>query len=170
MAVAQTWNEVNRVNERVRNKLREKGLIGSNDSEVEALEHVDLTNAQKRDFNNYQPGTPIIFNQPVGRIPQGARGTYISVVERGVLVEYNRTWHLITNKVLNRITVCKPKTLSLSAGDKLQLKANRRMVSGARVTNGEIVTVECVHKDGRIALRDGRTLNPGTANSSRAML
>ncbi|MCI0537983.1 MAG: relaxase domain-containing protein [Verrucomicrobiales bacterium] len=55
VVVAQTWNEVNRVNECVRSRLREKGLLGNEEKEVEALEHVDLTNAQKRDHRYYPP-------------------------------------------------------------------------------------------------------------------
>jgi conjugative relaxase-like TrwC/TraI family protein len=159
--VAQTWNEVNAVNECVRAEMREKRLLGHNETEVVALEHVHLTNAQKRDGRYYPFCAPVVFNQPVGRIPRGAQGMYISAVERGVLVEYNRDWHLISHRQLDRITVCKPKKMSLAHGDRLQLKANRVTSSGAKVTNGEIVTVECVHEDGRIALRDGRTLDPG---------
>ncbi len=70
--------------------------------------------------------------------------------------------HTVTLRSIEdgRITVCKPRKLLLAHGDRLQLKANRRLESGAAATNGEIVTVECVHEDGRIALRDGRTLDP----------
>jgi conjugative relaxase-like TrwC/TraI family protein len=161
VVVAQTWKEVNAVNESVRARLREKKLLGEKETEVVALEHLDLTNAQKRDSRYFPSSSPVVFNQPVGRIPRGARGTYISTVEHGVLVEYNRDWHLISNRQLDRITVCQPKKLPLAHGDKLQLKANRVTSTGARVANGEIVTVECVHEDGRIALRDGRTLDPG---------
>jgi conjugative relaxase-like TrwC/TraI family protein len=159
VVVAQTWNEVHKVNECVRAKLRKKGLLGSNETEVEALEHVDLTNAQKRDGRYYPPCAPVVFNQPVGRVPRGAKGTFISTVERGVLIEVGRDWHLVAHKQLDRITVCQPRKISLALGDKLQLKANHRMASGTTVTNGEIVTVKSVHADGRIALRDGRTLD-----------
>ncbi len=161
VVVAQTWHEVNAVNMSVRARLREKGLLGENETEVTALQHIDLTNAQKRDCRYYPFSAPIVFNRPVGRIPQGARGMYVTTVERGVLVEFNRDWHLISQRQLDRITVCQPKRLSLAHGDKLQLKANRITSSGVRVANGGIVTVECVHEDGRIALRDGRTLDPG---------
>ena len=39
------------------------------------------------------------------------------------------------------------------------MKANRALASGARVTNGELVTVKGVEGDGRIALTDGRILD-----------
>ena len=159
VVVAQTWNEVHKVNERVRAKLRAKKLLGQNDTEVEALERVDLTNAQKRDGRYYPERAPIVFNQPVGRLPRGAKGTFVNVVERGVIVEVAGKWQLVTRRQLDRITVCQPRKISLAHGDKLQLKANGRLSSGATVTNGEIVTVKKVHETGRIILQDGRTLD-----------
>ena len=37
VVVAQTWNEVNRVNDCVRSRLREKGLLGNQETQVEAI-------------------------------------------------------------------------------------------------------------------------------------
>lgn len=159
VAVAQTWSEVHRVNERVRAKLREKRLLGETETEVEALERIDLTNAQKRDARCYSAQAPIMFNQPVGRVPRGAKGSFVSMVKRGVVIEVAGAWHLVSRKQLDRITVCQPRKLSLAQGDKLQLKANGRLSSGATVTNGEIVTVKNAHADGRVVLQDGRTLD-----------
>jgi ATP-dependent exoDNAse (exonuclease V) alpha subunit len=159
VAVAQTWSEVHRVNERVRAKLREKKLLGETETEVEALERIDLTNAQKRDGRSYPAKAPVVFNQPVGRLPRGAKGTFVSAVERGVVIDVGGEWHLVSRKQLDRITVCQPRKISLARGDKLQLKANGRLSSGATVMNGEITTVKNVHADGRIALQDGRTLD-----------
>ena len=61
-------------------------------------------------------------------------------------------------KELDRITVCQPKELALSNGDRLQLKANSKAQDGRRLANGELVTIEEIHADGRIALNDGRVL------------
>lgn len=161
VVVAQTWNEVHRVNERIRSKLREKGLLGPKETEIEALEHVDLSVAQKRDGRFYPPCAPVVFNQPVGSVPRGAKGTFVSAVERGVIIEIGGDWHLVSRKQLDRITVCEPRKIALSRGDRLQLKANRKLSSGTTVANGEIVTVKSVHADGRISLQDGRTFDTG---------
>jgi len=40
-------------------------LLGAADSEVQALERIDLTNAQKRDERFYPPDAVIVFNQKV---------------------------------------------------------------------------------------------------------
>ena len=55
VVVSQTWAEVRRVNERVREKLKSKGLVGANDVTIQTLEKVDLTNAQKRDVDFIRP-------------------------------------------------------------------------------------------------------------------
>ena len=41
----------------------------------------------------------------------------------------------------------------------MHLKANRKLASGGRVTNGELVTVKSVQSDGDIKLTDGRILD-----------
>jgi ATP-dependent exoDNAse (exonuclease V) alpha subunit len=65
VVVSQTWGEVHRVNSRVRDALKGKGLLGAADSAVQALERIDLTNAQKRDERFYPPDAVIVFNQKV---------------------------------------------------------------------------------------------------------
>jgi hypothetical protein len=60
---------------------------------------------------------------------------------------------------LDKITVCLPRKIEVAEGDRLHLKANRKLVSGARVTNGELVTVKSVHVSGKIELTDGRILD-----------
>lgn len=64
----------------------------------------------------------------------------------------------------------------MSTGDHLHLKTNRKLASGGRVTNGELVTVKSVHPDGGVELTDGRILDssfreflPGYAVTSYAL-
>jgi len=78
-----------------------------------------------------------------------------------VLIETGGKFVKVSNKMLDRISVCQPHECSISAGDRLHLKANRRLGSGGRVTNGELVTVKSVRADGGIELSDGRVLDSG---------
>jgi hypothetical protein len=50
---------------------------------------------------------------------------------------------------------------AIAAGDRLHLKANRKLDSGGRVTNGELVSVKSIGADGGIELTDGRVLDAG---------
>jgi len=159
VVVSQTWAEVHRVNSSVRDALKGKGLLGAADSVVQALDKLDLTNAQKRDERFYPPEAIVVFNQKVRAAQPGDKGKLAGIVKAGVLIEINGKFVTVPNKLLNRVTVCQTRDISLASGDRLHLKANRKLMSGGRVTNGELVTVNSVKSDGGIELTDGRILD-----------
>jgi len=80
-----------------------------------------------------------------------------AITDKHILVESNDRIRPVALKDVDRITVCQPKELALSTGDRLQLKANSQS-HGSRLANGELVTIKEIHADGRIALNDGRML------------
>jgi conjugative relaxase-like TrwC/TraI family protein len=159
VVVSQTWAEVHRVNSKVRDALKGKGLLGANDVTVEILDKLDLTNAQKRDKRFYPQDAVIVFNQKVRQAEPGKRGKLAGIVKAGVLVEIDGKCVTVSNKVLDKINVCLSREIPVAQGDKLHLKANRKLASGARVTNGELVTVKAALADGKIKLADGRILD-----------
>lgn len=159
VVVSQTWGEVHRVNSRVRDALKSKGLLGANDTTVQVLERLDLTNAQKRDERFYPQDVVVIFNQKVREAEPGAKGKLAGILKTSVLVEVGGKFVTVSNKMLNHISVCQPRELSIATGDRLHLKANRKLASGGRVTNGELVTAKSVRPDGGIELTDGRVLD-----------
>ncbi len=159
VVVSQTWAEVHRVNSRVRDALKAKGLLGANDTTIQALDKLDLTNAQKRDGRFYPPEAVVVFNQKVREANPGAKGKLAGIVKLGVLVEVDGKFITVSNKLLDRITVCQQREIALSAGDRLHLKANRKLATGGRVTNGELVAVKSLRADGVVELADGRVLD-----------
>jgi len=159
VVVSQTWAEVHRVNSQVRDALKGKGLLGAKDVAVQALDKLDLTNAQKRDERFYPKDAVIVFNQKVRQAEPGTKGKLMGVVKAGVLAEVDGKCVTVSNKLLDKITVCLPREISIAENDRLHLKANRRLATGARVTNGELVTVKTVRADGGIELTDGRVLD-----------
>ena len=160
MVVSQTWAEVHRVNSRVRDALKAKGLLGPNDTTVQVLDKLDLTNAQKRDERFYPKDAVVVFNQKVREAEPGAKGKLAGIVKAGVLIEVNGKFVTVSNKMLDRVSVCQTRELTVAPGDRLHLKANRKLASGGRVTNGELVAVKSVRADGGIELADGRVLDP----------
>jgi conjugative relaxase-like TrwC/TraI family protein len=159
VVVSQTWAEVHRVNLKVRDALKAKGLLGANDVAVQALDKLDLTNAQKRDKRFYPQDATIVFNQKVRQAEPGMRGKLAGIVKAGVLVEIDGKCVMVSNKMLDKINVCLPREIRLTQGDKLHLKANRRLASGTRITNGELVVVKSIGINGDIELTDGRILD-----------
>jgi hypothetical protein len=159
VVVSQTWGEVHRVNSRVRDALKGKGLLGAADTMVQVLDKLDRTNAQKRDARFYPSDVIVVFNQKVSTAQPGAQGKLTGIVKVGVLIEVGGKFVTVPNKLLDRITLCQTREVNLASGDRLHLKANRKLISGGRVTNGELVTVQNVQSDGGIKLTDGRILD-----------
>ncbi|HTQ50100.1 MAG TPA: AAA family ATPase, partial [Candidatus Acidoferrales bacterium] len=159
VVVSQTWGEVHRVNSRVRDALKSKGLLGASDTTIQVLDKLDLTNAQKRDKRFYPPEAVVVFNQKIQKKEPGTTGKLAGVVKLGVLVEVEGKFVTVSNKLLNRITVCRPREIAISTGDRLHLKANRKLAAGGRATNGEFVLVKAVRADGMVELADGRVLD-----------
>jgi conjugative relaxase-like TrwC/TraI family protein len=166
VVVSQTWGEVHRINSRARDALKTKGLLGTDDTAIEVLERIDLTNAQKRDERFYPQDAVIIFNQKVHKAEPGTQGKLAGILKAGVLVEVDGAFVTVSNRLLNRLTVCQTREISVAEHDRIYLKANRKLASGGRVTNGELVTIKSVRPNGEIELTDGRVLD----NSFREFL
>ena len=158
VVVSQSWNEIHKVNDQVRLGLKAQKLIGNNETTVTALERQNLTDAQKRDKRSYQPDSVLVFNRPTAGFKSGSVGKLRSLTDKHLLIEADHRIRPVPFKELDKITVCQPKELSLSTGDRLQLKANDKSQDGRKLANGELVTVKKIHADGRMALDDGRTL------------
>jgi conjugative relaxase-like TrwC/TraI family protein len=158
VVVSQSWNEIHKVNEQVRVGLKAQKLIGADETTVTALERQDLTDAQKRDKRFYQSDSVLVFNRPTAGFKSGSAGKLRGITDKHLLIEADNRIRPVPFKEADKITVCQPKELSLSSGDRLQLKANAQSQDGRRLANGELVTVKQIHADGRIALKDGRVL------------
>ena len=158
VVVAQTWAEIHKVNDAVRQSLKTEGLIAEEERMVATLERNDLTDAQKRDSRFYDGETVLVLNRDAGGFKKGQIARFLGVNKNGVIIETDHKVGSIATKHLNRLTACRRKELALSIGDRLQLKANAAVSDGRRLANGELVTVHAVSASGEIALDDGRVM------------
>jgi conjugative relaxase-like TrwC/TraI family protein len=159
VVVSQSWSEIHKVNEQVRNGLKSQKLIGEIEMVVKVLERLDLTDAQKRDKRFYNPDSVLVFNRNAAGFKAGEAGRLLGITEKHLLIQAGNHIRPVPFQHLDKLTVCQPKELSLSSGDRLQLKANGEAVDGRKLANGELVTVKQVHPDGQITLDDGRVLS-----------
>jgi conjugative relaxase-like TrwC/TraI family protein len=158
VVVSQSWSEIHKVNDQVRNRLKAQRLIGVEDTNITSLERLDLTNAQKRDKRFYNPDSVLVFNRSASGFKPGDTGRLRGMANEHLLVECNNRIRPVSFEHLDKITVCQPKELALCTGDRLQLKANGKSENGRKLANGELVVVKEIQPDGRIALDDGRML------------
>jgi len=160
IVVSQTRAEVREINTAIRERLRERKLIADTETEVTALEPVDLTTAQKTEARFYQKDSVIVFNRDVRGCHRGEQGKLIGVTANRVAIEVRGKVQQVPLSHVDHITVCRSHALKLSPGDKLQLKANSTTADGRKLANGEVVAVADVKTNGAIRLQDGRVLPP----------
>jgi conjugative relaxase-like TrwC/TraI family protein len=160
IVVSQTRAEVREINDAIRERLRERGLLGGNETEVTALEQVDLTSAQKRDARHYPADCVLVFNRDLSGCVRGERGKLIGITAKRLALEVNGKVRHIPLTHLDHINICRERALSLSPGDRLQLKANSTSADGRKLANGEVVSVAQIKSTGAIRLADGRVLPP----------
>ena len=158
VVVAQTWSEIHKVNDAVRQALKSQSLIGSVEQSVVALERIELTDAQKRDQRFYDADSVLVMNRDAAGFRRGETARFLGVGKNGAIVETDHKVGCIAVKYLDRVTVCRRRELTLAAGDRLQLKANAATADGRRLANGELVTVRAIRAGGEIVLDDGRIL------------
>ena len=159
VVVSQSWNEIHKVNDAVRDALKRENIIDGNETVVTALQPMDWTNAQKRNARSYDSETVLVFNRNANNFKAGETAWLKSIEDEKLTVESEGRMVSIPFKQLDKITACRKKELPLSAGDKLQLKASGKSADGRKLANGELVTVKEIRPDGRIALTDGRVLD-----------
>ena len=158
IVVSQTWSEIDEVNERIRTDLRRRKLLADGEQTITSLKTVDLTEAQKQDSRFYPEDHVVVFNRRVARCQRGDVGRLRAITPSGAVIDTGHSLHLLKPAQLDAIGVCRPQPLALSQGDRLQLKANAVAANGARIANGELVTVAKIKMGGEIVLEDGRTL------------
>lgn len=158
IVVSQTWDEIDELNDKIRAKLRERRLLADGEEQITALRQIDLTAAQKQDRRFYPTDHVVVFNRKVGRCQPGDIGRVYGFVKGGAVIDTGYSLHRIKNAQLDTLNVCRPYPLPLSCGDRLQLKANAKTSAGAKLANGELVTIAKISPTGDIKLTDGRVL------------
>lgn len=158
IVVSQTWTEIDEINDRIRSGLRGRKLLSEEERTITAHKPLDLTTAQKQDARFYPEDHVIVFNRRVARCQRGDVGRLHAMTSKGAVLDTGHSLHWLKLAQLDAISVCKPQPLALSRGDRLQLKANAVAADGAKLANGELVTVAKIKAGGEIVLADGRTL------------
>jgi conjugative relaxase-like TrwC/TraI family protein len=163
LVVAQTWNEVNGVNEAIRTELQKGGRIGSAVA-LKTYQAVDLNEAQKRDARFYQPGQFAYLIQRYGRFAKGDLCPIAAANERGLVLIKDGRRSTMSYRHTHRLAITVERETNVAPGDRLQLKFNGKSKEGHGIANGELVTVRRIGADGSLTIEDDRltikTLSP----------
>ena len=169
LVVAQTREEVRNVNEAIRAKLQEAGKLGEG-IPFATFQPVDLDEAQKRDSRFYQEGHYVSFIRGYGRFARGELCPVVAANDHGVVIEKNGVRTTMSYRYADRFMVAAAKEMEIGAGDRLQLKFNGKSVEGARINNGELVTVAAVTRDGSLVVEDRAGARKTLAPTQRLLM
>ncbi len=156
LVVAQTWREVDAVNDAVRARLAAAGRLGPSVT-IQAYRTVDLTQAERREAAQYPPGTEIYFVRRYGRYQAGDRGIVVRASKGGLTLLKDGRRSPISFRYADRFVIIEARDVELAPGDRLQLKMNGKSAEGAAIANGELVTVRSIHGDGSMLVEDSRS-------------
>jgi ATP-dependent exoDNAse (exonuclease V) alpha subunit len=157
LVVSATHNDIANITAAIRENRRAAGELGR---ETAVLRHVPLnwTEAQKRDVRNYRAGQVLEFHRAVKGVSKNESLVVVRVDDGHVIAKnHHSREHRIGPKQAKAFSVHEQRSIDVAEDDRLLLMANRRE-PGFLATNGELVTVRGIDRDGRIALQDGRTL------------
>ena len=163
LVVAQSWDEVDAVNDAIRETLRSQGKIGDGLT-LDAFRVADLDSAQKRDIRSYQLGQHAFFLKGYGRFAKADLCEIRGADESGVVLRKNGRQSTISFRYTDRILVTRAAPMEVGPGDRLQLKFNGKSQEGLALANGELVTVRRLGADGSLAVENDagllKTLTP----------
>jgi ATP-dependent exoDNAse (exonuclease V) alpha subunit len=146
LVVSPTHAEGNRVTDVIRGRLKEEGKL-TKERMVEAWIPMHLTNAQKGDPTEYEPGDLIQFHQ-------NAKGGY----KKGTRLIVGEGMKL-PMEVVQHYEVYRPVQVPLAVGDRLRITAGGKAKDGKKLKNGSLFTVQGFNRRGDLIVDGGRVID-----------
>lgn len=145
LVVSPTHLEGEWITDEIRAQLKQCGRLGGGEHRLLALENANLTEAERSDPLNYEPGDVIVFHQNAKGHQKGER-----VVVGDAPLPLSEA---------SKFQVFHPAILPVAPGDVLRITRNGTTLDGKhRLNNGEIVTVKNFDARGNVVLKNGWTV------------
>ncbi|SFF14911.1 MobF family relaxase [Spirosoma endophyticum] len=155
LIVSPTHKQADSVTDAVRQKMQERGLLSKKEVSATRLNNLNLTEAERSDWRNFQAGQVILFNQNLPGIKRGSRWTVERSTEQGVTMqnEQGQSAPLPTVKS-SHYDVYHKSDISLAKGDSVRITRNGFDQDKTRLDNGQTMDVVKVSKQGDVLLRN----------------
>jgi len=142
LVVSPTHAELDRIQDAVRAGLKAKGKLGK-ERIVPTWVSTHLTDAQKKDATEYEPGYLVQFHQNAKGFKKGFR----------LIVGEEAT---VPTELAERFEVYRPTQLALAAGDRIRVTTGGTTKDGKhRLSTGTLLTVQGFNKRGDIVVDHG---------------
>lgn len=158
LVVCPTHAEGDRVTDAIRNRLRDAGRLGTEEREFVQLQPKHLTEAERGDPANYEPGDVIVFTQNAPRHKRGERIAYSAALTSEL------------PKLASRMQVYRQATIALAAGDRIRITHGGLTADGHRLNTGAVYDVAGFSGDGKVVLDNGWQLSTDWGHLARAFV
>jgi conjugative relaxase-like TrwC/TraI family protein len=162
LVVSPTHAEGRRVTEAIRGELKAAGQLGKTEKPFLQCRNLSLTEAERGDAKNYQPGYTVQFHQNVKGFSRGEKLTVTGRSDRGVIVTRgDGSSAVLPLSEAKKFSVYDSGELPIAAGDRLRITQNgftlpeKKRGKGHRLNNGAVYQVEGFTKGGDIRLTNG---------------
>src|SRR5262249_33571265 len=121
---------------------------------VSSLIPLPMTEPEKSDARNYEPGQVVQFRQHRKGVRAGSRWTVLSASRKGLQLEQetgDKTDLDLTKT--DDFEVYRKADLPLAKGDLIRITRNGRDAKEKSISNGQLLHVETIDKKGRIVCR-----------------
>ena len=148
LVVSPTHAEGDRITEAIRDGLKARRKL-SDERKITAWIPAHLTDAQKADPTEYEPGDLVQFHQNAKGFKKGAR----LLVREGIPPP---------TELANRFEVYRPALLTIAVGDRIRITAGAKTKDGKhRLANGSLMTIQGFTGHGDIIVDHGWVIDKG---------
>lgn len=143
LVISPTREQARKINQSIRQGLKQKRLIAQNQRMITILDNRYLTLAEKQDTRLYNKGDIIQVNQHIKGIKKGEKLT-VETIEDGKVIISNAqgTHHILPTQKAKDYDVCVPRQIPLSKGDEIRINKPRYDDNGKRLNNGTVLKIK----------------------------
>lgn len=154
LIISPTHQQGNEVTEAIREALKKEKLLGKKEIFTKKLINYNYTEAQKKDWRNYQEGQWVQFNQHLKGIKRGSIWKVEKVSPHEVIIKDKNANSLsLPIKEAKQYDVLHASEIAIAKGDKIRITRNGFDKDKTAIRNGQVLDVVAVYKD-KIKLRN----------------
>jgi len=151
LVVTPTRDQAQKVNESIRQGLKERKVLNKRDYTVTILQNRYLTNAQKSDTRVYAKGDIIQAHQNMKGVKRGGKAKIDRIENGQIFIKTAQgTIETLDTARPHHFDVYRARDIALSKGDQIRITKNSFDENKKRINNGTVLTVKSVDKKGRI--------------------
>lgn len=160
LVISPTHEQGDRVTEDIRKEMRDAKMIGKKQIAAIKYTNLNLTEAEKMDWRNFEKGQVVQFNQNTRKIKRGSLWTVKSCKNNQITIEdAGKTSLPLPIRKPKYFDVYQKSEIGFSKGDKVRITRNGFDKMDKRLDNGMTLDVLSATVKGRIILQNNSSKN-----------